>query len=322
MSRPLRVVSTLVVLALAFTYVLLKIDVHETARIIRSADPLWVALSVVLIFVMILPMSWRWQQLLRAREIRESLAWLMRAYFVGFTVGQVLPTSVGGDASRIYETAKRHRGEVAAITGSVLVERALGGVVTLLLAAVGFLLAIGRYPIGAYLWIEFLLVFGAIVLGFVFFSHTARERLVIFVPLARKLRIERLARTIYEGIHGYRNHRGTLGVVSVATVVVQIGGILSIYAAGRAVGIHVSVLAYVVLGPLLFLVTLLPFTINGLGVREAFFVNFFAKLNVPADAAFACGFLFFLTSLALALPGLGILLREGFRRHPAPDASI
>ena len=55
MSRPLRVVSTLVVLALAFTYVLLKIDVHETARIIRSADPLWVALSVVLIFVMILP---------------------------------------------------------------------------------------------------------------------------------------------------------------------------------------------------------------------------------------------------------------------------
>jgi LmbE family N-acetylglucosaminyl deacetylase len=41
MSRPLRVVSTLVVLALAFTYVLLKVDVHETARIIRSADPLW-----------------------------------------------------------------------------------------------------------------------------------------------------------------------------------------------------------------------------------------------------------------------------------------
>ena len=83
-----------------------------------------------------------------------------------------------------------------------------------------------------------------------------------------------------------------------------------------------SVLAYVVLGPLLFLVTLLPFTINGLGVREAFFVNFFAKLNVPADAAFTCGFLFFLTSLTLALPGLAILLREGFRRHPAPDASI
>ena len=81
-------------------------------------------------------------------------------------------------------------------------------------------------------------------------------------------------------------------------------------------------LAYVVLGPLLFLVTLLPFTINGLGVREAFFVHFFAKLGVPADAAFACGFLFFMTSLVLTLPGLGIVLREGLRRLPTPDASI
>ena len=170
----------------------------------------------------------------------------MRAYFVGFTVGQVLPTSVGGDAARIYETAKRHRGEVAAITGSVLVERALGGVVTFLLAAVGFLLAIGRYPIGAYLWIEFVLVFGAITLGFIFFSHTARERLVVFVPLARSC--------ASSGSRGRSTRAsmateitGTLGVDSIATVVVQIGAVLSIDAAGRAVGIHVSVLAYVVL---------------------------------------------------------------------------
>jgi glycosyltransferase 2 family protein len=322
MNRSFRVGLTLVVSMLAFTYIVVKIDVHKTARIIGNASPLWVATSISLIFVMVFPMAWRWRLLLRARGISESLVWLLRAYFVSLAVGQVLPTSVGGDASRLYEAARRHRGQGGTIAASVLVERALGGVVTLLLAAVGFLLAIGRYPIGAYLWIELVLVFGAIVLGFVFFSQTARERLGFAVPLARRLRVERLSRAIYGGVHSYRNHRGTLGVVSLATVVVQVGGILSIYAAGRAVGIHVSLLAYVVLGPLLFLVTLVPFTINGLGVREAFFVNFFAKLHVAPDAAFACGFLFFLTSLVLALPGLGVILREGFRRNPTPDASI
>jgi uncharacterized protein (TIRG00374 family) len=322
MNRGLRIALTLVVSALAFSYVVLKIDVHETARIIGDANPLWVATSILVIFAMVFPMAWRWGLLLRARGISEHFVWLLRAYFVSLAVGQVLPTSVGGDASRIYEAARRHRGQGATIAASVLVERALGGVVTLLLAAVGFLLAIGRYPIGAYLWIELVLVVGAVILGFVFFSKTARARLGFAVPLARKLRVESLARSIYEGIHSYRDHRRTLGVVSLATVVVQIGGILSIYAAGRAVGIQVSLLAYVVLGPLLFLVTLVPFTINGLGVREAFFVNFFAKLGVPPDAAFACGFLFFLTSLVLALPGLGIILREGLRRQLAPDASI
>ena len=35
-----------------------------------------------------------------------------------------------------------------------------------------------------------------------------------------------------------------------------------------------------VLGPLLFLVMLVPFTVNGLGVREAFFVSFLGNLGV------------------------------------------
>ena len=316
MRRLLRALVTLVILALAFAYVLLKIDVQETARVIRNADPLWFGFSVCLIGVMVVPMAWRWQLLLRSRRIAESLMWLVRAYFVALAVGQVLPTSVGGDAARIYETARRHRGMGATITASVLVERALAGVVTLLLAAGGLLLALGRYPVGGYIWVEVVLVFGAVGLGFVFFSRLARARLGRVVTLASKLRVERPARAIYESIHSYRNHRRTLGIVVLVTVVVQIGGVLSIYAAGRAVGIDVSLLAYLVLGPLLSLVTLVPFTINGLGVREAFFVHFFARLDVSPDLAFASGFLYFLTSLVLALPGLGIILSDGFRRSP------
>ena len=52
----------------------------------------------------------------------------------------------------------------------------------------------------------------------------------------------------------------------------------------EAVGIHLSVRPYIVLGPLLFLVMLVPFTVNGLAVREAFFVSFLGKLDVGADA--------------------------------------
>jgi glycosyltransferase 2 family protein len=316
LRRPLRITATLIVSGLALTYILLKIDVKTTLHIIRSANPYWVALSASLILVMLFPMAWRWQLLLRARGIREGILWLTRAYVVSFAVGQVLPTSVGGDASRIYETARRHPGQVSTITGSVLLERAFGGAVTLLLAGFGFLLAIGRYPIGAYLWIELLFVFGTIALGVVFFSRSMRLRLRLVVPHARRLRVERLARAVYEGVHGYRSHPRTLAAVLTLTFFVQVGGILSIYAAGRAVGIAVSPLPYFVLGPLLFLTLLLPFTINGLAVREAFFVSFLGKLHVPPDAAFACGFLYFLVTLVLALPGLSIILWEGLRRAP------
>ena len=69
-------------------------------------------------------------------------------------------------------------------------------------------------------------------------------------------------------------------------------------------------------GPLLFLVMLVPFTLNGVAVRESFFVSFLGKLNVSADEAFAAGFVFFLVTIALALPGVAIWGFEAVRARP------
>jgi hypothetical protein len=60
-------------------------------------------------------------------------------------------------------------------------------------------------------------------------------------------------------------------------------------------------------------VMLVPFTINGVAVREAFFVSFLGTVGVAAEPAFAAGFLFFLVTVALALPGWAIVLVENLR---------
>ena len=94
---------------------------------------------------------------------------------------------------------------------------------------------------------------------------------------------------------------------------IQAVRILSIWASARAVGIELEPRIYYVMGPLFFLVLLVPFTLNGFAVREAFFVSFLGSVGVPADQAFAAGFLFFLVTVALALPGGAILLWESVR---------
>ncbi len=324
MKRWLRVAATLLVTSAAIAYVLSKIDIGKTWNIITGASVPWLLLSTVLTIVTVPPMAWRWQQLLRVRGIIESVPWLTRTYFVSYAVGQVLPTSIGGDASRIFETSRRHPGQITPITGSVLLERAIGGAVTLLLAGIGLLLAIGRYPIGAYIWVEALFVAATICVAFVFFSRRVRTKLAFALPYARRLRVETPARAVYDGLHGYREHPWTLLVVAGVSASQQLLRILAIYASGRAVGIHLGLLPYVILGPLLFLVMLVPFTVNGIGVREAFFVDFLGKLHVPHDAAFACGFLFFILTIVLALPGLAIILWEnvfGRRTAAVPDGT-
>jgi glycosyltransferase 2 family protein len=270
-------------------------------------------------------MAWRWQRLLAAKAIHDRLSWLVRAYFVAYTGGQVLPTAVGGDAVRIYETSRRHPGNGGTVAASVLLERALGGAATLTLAAVGFALAIGRYDVGAYLWVEGAFVVATLVLAVLLFSRRLRPLLARTVPLLRFLRVERPVRAVYEGLHAYRGNAALLFWVFALTLVVQAVRVLAIWLTGKAVGVDLSPRPYYVMGPLLFLVLLVPFTVNGLAVRETFFVSFLSNLGVSADKAFATGFLFFFVTIALGLPGLGIFIWEsirGARRAPLHQPDV
>jgi uncharacterized protein (TIRG00374 family) len=320
-SRAVRAAATLVVTGLATAYILWRIDLGKTGHVLAHASPAWWLASCAIWVASVWPLSWRWLKLLASTGVHERLGWLVRTTFVAYAAAQVLPTSLGGDASRIYETARRHPGLRGPVAGTVLLERALGGAATLALAAVGFVLAIGRYDVGAYLWVELGFVVATVFLGVVLFSRRMRRPLRGTVPLLRRLRIERPLRAVYEGIHGYRNHPWLLVWVCVLTLGVQAVRVLAIWLAAKSVGVDLSPRVYYVMGPLLFLVMLVPFTINGLAVREAFFVSFLGKLHVGANAAFATGFLFFVVTIALSLPGAVILAVEGLRRSPTPEHS-
>jgi hypothetical protein len=304
----LRAVGTLVLGGLCIAYILWKIDVRETAHVLANANIPDFVLATAMTIGAVIPLTWRWQKLLAARGVNESYGWLLRTAFTSYAVAQVLPTSLGGDASRIFSTSRRHRDAAPAVTGSVLLERVLGGFATLLLAAIGFLLAIGRYSVGAYLWVEAAILIASVFAVFVIFSTRARKPLARHVGLLRKLRLERPLRAAYDGLHGYRSHGRLLAWSFVLTTAVQVFRVLGIWLVARSVGVHLSPRPFFVLGPLLFLVMLVPFTVNGLAIREAFFVSFLGTLHVPADPAFATGFLFYLLSLASAVPGALLLI--------------
>jgi len=323
MKRQLRVGLTLFVTALCAAYVVWKIDVGRTVEILGDTHLGYFLLALTITVSTTWPMALRWKWLLDAKGIHDRLSWLTRAYFVSYAAGQVLPTAVGGDAARIYETAKRHPGNTGTIAGSVVLERAIGGAATLLLAAIGLALAIGEYDVDVYLWIEGVFVVATVVAGFVIFSRSLRSRLGRFRPLLARLRIEKPVGALYRGMHGYRDHVRALLAVFVLTIAIQVVPIIAIWLCGEAVGVDLSPRPYFVLGPLLFLVMLVPFTINGLAVREAFFVSFMTRLDVSPDAAAATGFLFFATTIGLALPGAAIVAWEAIRspsRRSVPDA--
>jgi glycosyltransferase 2 family protein len=316
--RVVRAAATLAVTGLCTVYILWKIDLGRTGHLLAHARIAWLLGACAIMAGSVWPLAWRWRRLLEARGLRETLGWLVRTSFVAYAAGQVLPTSLGGDATRIYETSRRHRGASAAAAATVLLERGLGGAATLVLAAAGFALAVGRYSVGGYLWLELALVVCAAAGGFVLFSTRLHSLLQWLRPLLRALRIERPVREVHLALHAFRADAALLAALFGLTLVVQAGRVLAVWCAGRAVGVDLSPRPYYVMGPLLFLVMLVPFTINGLAVRESFFVSFLGTLGVGADPAFSAGFLFFVVTIAVSLPGAAIVAWEAARHGVEP----
>jgi hypothetical protein len=115
-------------------------------------------------------------------------------------------------------------------------------------------------------------------------------------------------------VHAYRGRPRLLLGAFALTLAVQAVRVLAIWLCGRAAGVELSPRPFYVMGPLLFLVALIPFTVNGLAVRESLFVAFLGGLGVPANEALVTGLLYFLLSIALAVPGALILAVEAGRR--------
>jgi glycosyltransferase 2 family protein len=319
MARRTRVVGTLVLTAAAIVYLVWKIELSTTLDILADTNLAWFALAVAIMLFTVPILALRWGWLLSAHDIHERVPWLTRAYFVAYTAGQVLPTSLGGDAVRVVETTRRHPGRATVVTGTVLLERGVGGAATVTLGAIGFLLSIGEYDVTAYLWLEGVFVFGTLALAFLFFARSARPLLRRTQPLLARLRLDGPLRHFYEGVYHYRGRPHLLGKVVAVSFAVQAVRILAIWAAAKAAGIDLDPRIYYVFGPLLFLVMLVPFTLNGIAVREAFFVSFLGSVGVGADQAFAAGFLYFLVTLLLAFPGALIMLRDGLRGRARPE---
>ena len=319
MSRSSKVGLQLLVSGAVLALLFWQIDLGQTIDILRDSHWGYVAASFLIFLATTWLMAWRWWALLRVRGVHEPYGWLVRMYFVSYAASQVLPTAVGGDAVRILEHARRRPDVRATAAGAVVMERILGSAGTLVLVAIALALAAGRYEGVRLLVILELALLGAlIILGLLLFSKRLgrhlEERLF---PLGKRLKIDAAMQSLYRAMHEYRNAKGVMLQVLAVTLVAQLARVIAIWLCGEAVGADVSPVVYIILGPLLFLVQMIPFTLNGIGVREAFFVGFLGRFDVPQEVAFAAGFLYFAVSIATSLPGAFLFWRNMRPAAPA-----
>ena len=195
-----------------------------------------------------------------------------RRYLIALLLGQILPTAVGGDAVRAIDLTRR-TGEPAEAVSSVVVDRVVG------LAALGALAAAGALAGGSGIGRGTAVALGLGVLAVTALAgvrRSSRSACSRCCAAARRSRRACASRA--------RCARSTARCTPIARVRARSRGSSSSACSRRAcapsrsaswptgMGLDISFATLLVLCPVLFLVTIVPVSLNGIGLREATFV--------------------------------------------------
>jgi len=263
----------------------------------RTAALLLLALATTLVGVVL--SAWRWQRVLAAFDAPVALSTLTSHYLAGLFVGNVLPSTIGGDVLRV---ARCSSSTGSAETGfaSVALERLTGFIALPALVFAGFIARPSLLDAGRS-WLA-LLIAGA-TLG----TFSVLLLLAGHPAIAGRFRGNdnwtRFIGAVHEGVdHLRRRPRMSLGIIGTA-LAYQGSVVLSVAILFRTLDLPVPLAGVLAFAPAVAMMQVLPISISGLGVREGMLVLFLHPFGVSNGQAIALGLLWYATTLAVSMIG-------------------
>jgi uncharacterized membrane protein YbhN (UPF0104 family) len=277
----------------------------------------WIALGLILLLIQTVFLSARWRQIIIRCGPVLPLPQALRFTMIGTFFNQTLPSSVGGDAVRIWLLRKQTNWRVAAY--SVFLDRVIGVVVlaTLVIACLPWTLTLIQDPIGraALLFIGL----GFIAAGIVFVG-LAWRRLHFLQSWSATRHLAAIATVAVEILRSPR----TLVIIASLSIMIHLLTALAGWCAARAVGAEMPVAYSLFLIPPVILITVLPISIAGWGLREGAMIAAFSYAGLPQADGLIVSLLFGAGFLVIgAIGGLvWILTVDRAARHAAPAAAL
>ena len=245
----------------------------------------------------------RWHVLLSSFKVYQCIGQNFRIYLVGSFYSIVLPGVIGGDAVRISLSSLNKNRSFTEITLSVFIERILGFIVLLTLGSFavpmipqdftykwGFYIVQTLYTTTLLFLLVLLITYGLIqILPEIWLVEKENNNIL-------KILIKILA--IFKKISPIK-----LLVIAFWTSLFQASDIITSFILAKSVGISLPLSTFFVVIPIVYIVTLLPVSLGGLGVREGVLTYLLSQIGVLQADAVICSLLIYINRLLVSLIG-------------------
>ncbi|KQY99711.1 hypothetical protein ASD45_02075 [Pseudolabrys sp. Root1462] len=276
----------------------------------------WLAAAVGILAAQVFILAARWRLIAEGCGINPSFGSVLRISFIATFFNQVLPSTVGGDAARIWMLA-RDGGGWAASAYSVLLDRVAGLIALTLIVflCLPWTLSVVQDPVArtVLVLIGISAIAGSVV--FLAIGHIRWKPLMHWAPTRHLVEVSRTAWRIC----GSRN---ALGIIAASSFVVHLMTILAAWCMVQSVSATTSFALLLFLVPPVILIATVPISIAGWGVREGSMIVAFGYAGLPQSDGLVVSVLIGLTFFAIgAIGGIVWIVSNGRRSATAVAAS-
>lgn len=284
-----RIASNVLKLAVSLIlilWILHDTNVQEIGTAVRKAE-IWLLGTAFMLHGLGFALgALRWRLLLRARGSDASLKFLVESYLVGVLFNNFLPSTVGGDFYRTFDSWRLGQSKANAVA-IVFIDRFLG-ILSLMFFALLALFSntelTSKIP-HITLWVGLGSLGLAVGIWILFMPPSWLMKFV------RRQRIPLMPRIVHlmQALFAFQGQQGLLLKALMLSALLQINVVIHYFLISKAISLPIPVFSFLLIVPLATVITMLPISVNAIGVRESVFVYFFShfSVSVPQAIAFA-----------------------------------
>jgi uncharacterized protein (TIRG00374 family) len=291
-----------VITVLLFFVIFRNIDFAAFGSTLRNASVAILLAGFLTLWIGHFSCVVRWRMLMRPLMPVPSLRRLFFIYCMGMFFNLAFPTLVGGDAVKIYYTGRPSNSYAQSFAATFL-DRDTGLGAMLAIACLSTVLhpiPVPGVPVSMIVW------------G-VFFAFAAGN-LILFLPglhgwVSKTLRRIRLAGTagkidtVSEVLQTMARHKTVLAGAIAISFFNQFLYILLVWFVSEGLRLDIPFSYFLTFVPVITIITMVPVSLNGMGLREFAFMSLFGAVNVPPASCIALGLVVSFIIMLASLPG-------------------
>jgi uncharacterized protein (TIRG00374 family) len=291
-------------------YVVGKMDFAQIGGTLKGINIYWFFLYIAVSLVSLLLYVFRWQIVNRIIGVETNYKELFKIYLISAFFSNFLPGSLGGDIYRGYVLSKRSN-SVSKSLISIFFERGIGLYMMFFIGMCISLFYLDELPM--YIFYFFFTVVAIISSGI---ALALRFKLL---EALKKVRFLKIFHPFFDNMIDFikivKESKRETFLIIITTIIyqfVQTGITIFLY---YAIGITPDFFKMLSLCFLVFILVNIPISINGIGLREALFMQFSFTIGVLPEKNVIISIMIYLANLVVGFIGLAIYIRKKYMNH-------